>query len=171
MVERRNALLRDYPGEVGGPNLQLQPLMSALCFWQLPATPSTRASHPWQVSLSSCVWSTTTTTRLATLMIRWCFLPHHRWQKLDSGNSAAYKAEFVRCEAIEDLALSLDLQSPTPSTSSTSKDPCNQGSRLAAGQPCAYWRWTRRGAKKTWKLEDGDGFYLGTHPMLANKPG
>ena len=85
--------------------------------------------------------------------------------ELDSGNSAAYKAEFVRCEALKTLH-ELDC-SQHLRRALLRKTRATKVADLQPGQPCAYWRWTRRGAKKrgSWKM----GRFLSWDPSHVGK--
>ena len=85
--------------------------------------------------------------------------------ELDSSNSAAYKAEFVRCEALKTLH-ELDC-SQHLRRALLRKTRATKVADLQPGQPCAYWRWTRRGAKKrgSWKM----GRFLSWDPSHVGK--
>ena len=84
---------------------------------------------------------------------------------LDSNNSAAYKAEFVRCEALKTLH-ELDC-SQHLRRALLRKTRATKVADLQPGQPCAYWRWTRRGSKKrgSWKI----GRFLSWDPSHVGK--
>ena len=84
---------------------------------------------------------------------------------LDSSNSAAYKAEFVRCEALKTLH-ELDC-SQHLRRALLRKTRATKVADLQPGQPCAYWRWTRRGSKKrgSWKI----GRFLSWDPSHVGK--
>ncbi len=71
---------------------------------------------------------------------------------LDASNSAGYKAEFVRCEALKTLH-ELDC-SQHLRRALLRKTRATKIADLQPGQPCAFWRWTRRGMKKrgSWKM-------------------
>ena len=60
--------------------------------------------------------------------------------------TAGYKAEFIRCEALKRLH-ELDC-SQHLRRALLRKTRATKIADLQPGQPCAYWRWTRRGAKK-----------------------
>ena len=82
---------------------------------------------------------------------------------LDS--SAAYKAEFVRCEALKtlhQLDCSQHLRRALLRKTRTTKI-----ADLNPGQPCAFWRWTKRGSKKrgSWVL----GRFLSWDPSHVGK--
>ena len=84
---------------------------------------------------------------------------------LNKENSAAYKAEFVRCEALKtlhQLDCSQHLRRALLRKTRTTKV-----ADLQPGQSCAYWRWTRRGSKKrgAWKL----GRFLSWDPSHVGK--
>ncbi len=84
---------------------------------------------------------------------------------LDSGNSAAYKAEFVRCEALKTLH-ELDC-SQHLRRALLRKTRATKVADLQPGQACAYWRWSRRGSKKrgSWKI----GRFLSWDPSHVGK--
>ena len=71
---------------------------------------------------------------------------------LEAGNSAAYKAEFVRCEALKTLH-ELDC-SQHLRRALLRKTRATKVADLQPGQPCAFWGWTRKGSKKrgSWKM-------------------
>lgn len=84
---------------------------------------------------------------------------------LNSENSAAYKAEFVRCEALKALH-QLDC-SQHLRRALLRKTRATKIADLQPGQACAFWRWTRRGAKKrgSWKM----GRFLSWDPSHVGK--
>ena len=158
MVERRNALLRTILEKLVDQFTATTIDELLYAFGSCLPRHQHGHPHPRQGQLIKLVfWSTTTDYQIATSMIQWCFVVlitgGRNWIQV---NSAAYKAEFCEMRGIEDLAR-VGLQ-PTSSTSSTSKDPCNQGSRLAAWTTLRLLALDSEGCKETWKLEDGDGF-------------
>lgn len=84
---------------------------------------------------------------------------------LGSDNSAAYKAEFVRCEALKTLH-QLDC-SHHLRRALLRKTRVTKIADLNPGQPCAFWRWTKRGSKKrgSWVL----GRFLSWDPSHLGK--
>ena len=84
---------------------------------------------------------------------------------LDASNSAGYKAEFVRCEALKTLH-ELDC-SQHLRRALLRKTRATKIADLQPGQPCAFWRWTRRGTKKrgSWKM----GRFLSWDPSHVGK--
>ena len=84
---------------------------------------------------------------------------------LNNDNSAAYKAEFVRCEALKTLH-QLDC-SQHLRRALLRKTRVTKIAALNPGQPCAFWRWTKRGSKKrgSWVL----GRFLSWDPSHVGK--
>ena len=84
---------------------------------------------------------------------------------LGSDDSAAYKAEFVRCEALKTLH-QLDC-SHHLRRALLRKTRVTKIADLNPGQPCAFWRWTKRGSKKrgSWVL----GRFLSWDPSHLGK--
>ena len=84
---------------------------------------------------------------------------------LNNDSSAAYKAEFVRCEALKTLH-QLDC-SQHLRRALLRKTRVTKIADLNPGQPCAFWRWTKRGSKKrgSWVL----GRFLSWDPSHVGK--